>query len=358
MSDRSPRTTYSADPLNLGTPTGQLHATTITPTEHFFVRNHGPIPQVSPDDYRLTVDGLVAQPLALSLADLQARLPQHTVTATLQCAGHRRRELNEVTPIDVGEIVWDADAISTAVWRGVRLCDLLALVEPQAGAAHVAFLGMDSSATAQEGFGASIPLTKAQETDVLLAWEMNGAPLLPTHGFPLRALIPGYIGARSVKWLNRITLQAAPSTNYFQAHAYKRFPPDVRHDTANWEQGEMLGPLPINSFITNLTPGAQVAQTPLTVQGIAVPGSNATLVRVELSCDGGRSWQAAKLTSPVQQWVWSSWEAVCDLPRGEHELVVRAVDSAGHSQPKSLAEAWNFKGYVNNAWQRLRITRV
>ncbi len=300
------------------------------------------------------------QPCVLTLAELQQRFPVHTVTATLQCAGHRRRELTALEPIDAAEIVWDADAISTATWTGVRLRDLLQHAGVHPAAAHVAFLGLDVVAKTQDGFGGSIPLAKALDGDVLLAYAMNDAPLLPTHGYPLRALVPGTIGARSVKWVGRITLQAAPSTNYFQAHAYKLFPRSVRAETVNWEEGEMLGALPINSFITSPRAGALPAgETPLgavTVQGIALAGGDAVIELVELSCDGGQTWAAATLTSPQQQWLWCFWEATCSIPPGRHELVVRAFDSGGHTQPEHLAEVWNFKGYVNNAYHRVRIS--
>src|SRR5690606_25661994 len=139
-------------------------------------------------------------------------------------------------------------------------------------------------------------------------YQINGVPLPPEHGYPVRALVPGYIGARSVKWLGRITLQKAPSTNYYQAHAYKLFPPTVRADTVNWNEGEMLGSLPVNSFIASPRAGAQVTESRLTVQGIAVPGGDAVIDRVELSCDGGQSWQQVNFTSPRRQWTWCFWE--------------------------------------------------
>lgn len=357
MTPEQARHTYITNPLNLGAAAAQLRRDAITPTANFFVRNHAPIPIIDPAAYRLVVDGLVDQSLSLSLSELQQRFPAHTVTATLQCAGHRRRELTELNPIDPAEIVWDADAMCTATWTGARLCDLLQQVGVQPAAAHVAFLGLDAVEKTQDGFGGSIPLDKAREADVLLAYTMNGAPLLPTYGYPLRMVVPGYIGARSVKWVGRITLQDAPSTNYFQAHAYKLFPPHVRAATVNWEEGEMLGALPLNSFITSPQPGETIPGRPLNVQGIALPGGDALIERVELSCNGGQTWAAATLTSPRQQWTWCFWEATCDLAPGRHELVVRAFDSAGHTQPARLEEVWNFKGYVNNAYHRV-VVRV
>lgn len=355
MIRKTAATTYVTDPTNLGASLALLRQDPITPTDVFFVRNHAPIPTIAANDYRLVVDGLVEQPATFSLDELQRRFVPHTVVATLQCAGNRRRELTELQPIDAAEIVWDIDAISTASWTGVRLRDLLAAVAPQQQAAHVAFLGLDYVDKTQDGFGGSIALDKAQDGDVLLAYAMNNAPLPPTHGYPLRVIVPGYIGARSVKWVGRITLQKTPSANYYQAHAYKLFPPEVTGATVNWDEGEMLGALPINSFIVSPRPADRIPTGALTVQGIALPGDAATIARVELSCDGGQTWRAATLTAPAQQWAWCFWEATCTLPAGRHELVVRAFDSAGHIQPPYLRDVWNFKGYVNNAYHRMTI---
>jgi sulfite oxidase len=134
----------------------------------------------------------------------------------------------------------------------------------------------------------------------------------------------------------------------------------VRAETVNWDKGEMLGALPINSFITSpcagALPAAETRSGAVLVQGIALAGDAAVIERVELSCDGGQTWTAATLTSSPQQWVWCFWEAICTAPPGIHELVVRAFDSAGHTQPEHLADVWNFKGYVNNAYYRVRVT--
>lgn len=346
--------------MNLGTDATQLRAALITPVPNFFVRSHAPVPVIAADAYRLHVDGLVDRPCTLTLEELQHGFPVHTVTATLQCAGLRRRELTALEPIDAAEIVWETDAISTARWTGVRLSDILRRVGVQPAAAHVGFLGLDQVAKTEDGLGGSIPLAKAWEDDVLLAYGMNDAPLLPIHGYPLRALVPGYIGARSVKWVGRITLQVAPSSNHFQARAYKLFPSSVRAETVNWEEGEMLGALPINSFITSpqagVLPTSETWRGAVLVQGIALAGGDAVIERVELSNDSGQTWTAATLTSPPQQWVWCFWEATCSLSPGSHELVVRAFDTAGHTQPMHLADVWNFKGYVNNAYHRVRIS--
>src|SRR5258708_2598001 len=213
---------YQEDPLNAGTPLARVPEAFITPSDLFFIRGHGTIPQVEPATYRLVVKGRVQHPLELSLDDLLTRFPQHTLTATLVCAGSRRDELAAIHPLP-GELLWDADPISTARWRGVRLGDVLRAAGVAEEARYVAFRGPDPTRIAGElgQFGSSIRLEKALTPEVLLVHEINDAPLPPEHGLPLRVRIPGYVGVRSVKWLQDITLQSQPSTNYFQARDYK-----------------------------------------------------------------------------------------------------------------------------------------
>ncbi|MGH2524914.1 MAG: molybdopterin-dependent oxidoreductase, partial [Anaerolineales bacterium] len=192
----------SASPYNGGPPLGLLREAFVTPNELFFVRNHGNVPRVDPAHYRLSIGGLVKRPRALSLDELRQNFPKRTLTATLQCAGNRREELIEVAPIP-DELPWGEEAISNAAWAGAALRDVLgegpAGIAPEAR--HVAFAGLDDVQRQGKtlGFGSSIPIEKALSLEVLLAYEMNGEPLPPAHGFPVRAIVPGYIGARSVK---------------------------------------------------------------------------------------------------------------------------------------------------------------
>src|SRR2546425_5627634 len=217
-----------AEPYNAGPPLETLRMSLLTPVQLFFVRNHGTVPVVDTAAYRLTVTGLVNRDLRLSLPALQQKFAPSTVAATLQCAGNRRRELNAVRSIE-GEIPWDAEAVGTATWTGVPLGAVLRAAGVRARGRYVHLLGLDSVATDTQGFGGSIPLEKTMRPEGPLAYEMNGSPLLPVHGFPLRVVVPGYIGARSVKWLRSISVAAEPSHNYFQSHAYKLFP---SHDSA------------------------------------------------------------------------------------------------------------------------------
>lgn len=347
-------TVYRAQPLNAGAPLEPLRAAHETPADIFYLRNHAPAPAPDADDWRLQVDGLVERPLSLSLAALRNDFPRHEQEATLQCAGFRRQEmLNEENA--GGALLWCSDAIGNGRWGGVRLRDVLEAAGVQAGAAHVAALGLDEIEKdgATIGFGGSIPLDKALGDEVLLADEMNGAPLPAAHGWPLRLVAPGYIGARSVKWLGRLTLQAGQSDNHYQQRAYKLFPPDVRSDTAEWDAAAALGPLALNSVFIAPAAEAELPAGPVQLAGIAI--DSRPVAAVEVSLDGGESWQNAAL-SGEGRWSWRFWALEVELAAGEYELVVRARDRDGNTQPPTVEEIWNFKGYMTNHWQRRRVT--
>jgi sulfite oxidase len=207
-------------------------------------------------------------------------------------------------------------------------------------------------------YGGSIPLAKALRPEVLLAYAMNGQPLTPHHGFPLRALVPGYIGARSVKWLQRLSLSNQPSSNYFQARAYKLFPPEVTADTVDWDAGQMLAETCLTSVICSPGENESVPAAGLVARGYALAGGDSQLLRVELSPDGGRSWTTAELLGNADRWSWRLWQAPLALAPGPHTLVVRAVDDSGQPQPADPRQIWNFKGYMNNAWHRVNVEVV
>lgn len=343
-------------PLNAGPQVRHLGQSFVTPHEQFFVRNHGDVPILDPQRYRLRIEGEVRQPFHLSLRELKERFPVRQVTATLQCAGNRRQELMAAKPID-GELGWGAEAIGTAVWTGVRLADVLALAQVSGEARHVELAGHDR--TQREGgswsFGGSIPIDKALAPEVLLAWGMNGAPLAPLHGAPLRLVVPGYVGARSVKWLEAVRLRRDPSENYFQAHAYRLFGPETDPGNVVWEEGEMLGEIPLTSIITSPAPEAQLLPGRTVIEGVALAPCGLSLDRVEVSADGGTSWHAARIAESAEPWAWRPWWLVLDLPEGRHEIVARAWDSEGRTQPQHPRDVWNFKGYLNNSWPRVAV---
>jgi sulfite oxidase len=346
----------SVSPFNGGPSLTLLASSFLTPTAAFFVRNHGEVPAVSTASFRLTVDGLVERPLRLTLAELLRDFPRREVTATLECAGNRRQELAAVAPIP-GELPWGPEAIGTARWAGVALADVLAAARPSPLARHVAFCGLDEVERegGRFGFGGSIPLAKALSAEVLLAVEMNGEALPPAHGFPLRALVPGYIGARSVKWLGGITVRERPSDNYFQARAYRLFPPQVKPPEVAWDEGLALGEVPVNCIVCRPAAGAAVPAGRVRVAGVAFAGGGRAVARVDLSADGGGTWTSARLFDCEEPWAWRLWEGEVELAAGVQEVVARAWDTAAQTQPEDAAKLWNFKGYVNNAWYRVRL---
>jgi sulfite oxidase len=343
------------EPYNGQPPVAQLLEGRVTPISSFFVRNHAPLPEIDPEELRLEIGGMVHRPLRLRLVDLKNNFGTVEQTATLQCAGNRRTELIAVKEIP-GEVPWGASAIGNAVWRGVALAELLESVGVLDGAAHVAFTGLDLIEKHGErfGFGGSIPLAKALDPAVLLAWEMNGEPLPPEHGYPLRVVVPGYIGARSVKWVARIEVQAEPSDNYYQRRSYRLFPAEVGPDGAPWERGLELGELSLSSVICSPADGAEVVAGEVEVRGWAMAGGDRTIHRVEVSADHGATWAIAE-HRPAPAGVWCHWRARLPLAEGSHELICRAWDSSANCQPEDPAQLWNFKGYMNNAWHRVRV---
>lgn len=347
---------HTKAPVNAEPPAYLLREHYITPPLLFYIRNHGEIPEINAGTFRLQVNGLVERELALSIATLQNDFAKHTVMATLQCAGNRRDQLIAVAPIP-GEVPWQSGAIGNEVWSGARLCDVLLAAGIKDDACFVEFIGADEVFRKNEnvGFGGSIPLEKALSRDVLLAYEMNGQPLPPTHGFPLRTIVPGYIGARSVKWLSRITLLAQPSSNYFQSHAYQLFPAHINGDTADWNAGLQLSELSVNCVVTTPQNGETVNNQPLLLKGYAMSGGGRKISRVEVSADGGQTWMTATITQGGHPWAWTFWEAQVLLPAGEHEIIARAMDEACNSQPQDAKQVWNFKGYMNNAWHRIKV---
>ncbi len=347
---------HESDPYNAEPTRAVLAESPITPVQAFYDRNHGPIPDIDPASYRLQVDGLVERPLELSLEDLQQNFPTREIVATLQCAGNRRAGLVEVRDIP-GEDPWGPGAISTARWTGVSLADVLSAAGLRPEAAHVAFEAPDVSELAlpAQRFGGSVTTRKAIAGEVLLAWAMNDEPLPRVHGAPVRIVVPGYIGARSVKWVDRITAQTDPSNNYFQATAYRLLLPESDPRDAGPEEGFALGAVAVNSDILRPDDHATVPAGPVTVEGYAFAGDDRGIARVDVSADGG-NWVRADLGEPLGPWAWRLWRTVIDLRPGEVEIVVRAWDSAAALQPERAEHLWNPKGYANNSWARINVT--
>jgi sulfite oxidase len=344
---------HQEEPFNAEPAAEALARAAITPADLFYVRSHGPVPDGA-GAWRLRVDGLVERPLELGLGELRAgRFAIREVVATLVCAGNRRAGLVEVRPIP-GEVVWGSGAVSTARWRGVALADVLGAAGVRPPAAHVGFAGADESpeAAPPQPFGGSIPLVKALGPEVLLAWAMNDEPLRPEHGGPLRVIVPGYVGARSVKWLERIELRAEPWDGYFQRTAYRLVPAG---DEPGPGVGVALGELSVNADILEPPDRGRVRAGRVEARGYALAGGGRDVARVDVSADGGRTWAAAELLDDLGPWAWRPWRCSVELGPGDHELVARAWDSAGATHPERAAPLWNPKGYLNVAWGRARV---
>jgi sulfite oxidase len=356
------------DPYNAEPALKDLVADRITPANHFYVRNHGRTPKVDASTHKLRIEGLVDKPLELSLADIKDKFHEYTIEATLTCAGNRRQELSAIKA--VGGVQWDAGAIGNARWTGASLFDVIRMAEYQRGARHIWFEGLDpikEKDGSQAPFGGSIPIERAfpslgagtggQRTadlppPVLIAHAMNDQPLTPEHGAPLRVVVPGYIGARSVKWLTKITLSDRPSPNHYVAEAYKIVKTE--------DKGELAAADPIYTFGVNAAiciPSAaeRLQAGRATIRGYALPSGEpgCTVAKVEISSDGGRNWTPARLSDENHAFTWNLWSAELDLPAGKHELTVRALDSKGKMMPER--GEWNLKGYMNNGWHRVII---
>lgn len=349
---------HSRQPLNAEPPLDRLRASFTTGERDFYVRSHGNTPRLDAARHRLAVGGLVATALDLGMDELRGRFPPSTVPAVMQCAGNRRADMQPVRPTSGDP--WAPGAIGHAEWTGVPLAAVLRA----AGASddpslHVAFGSADDIEMPGEGrfrYGVSIPIGKAMSSEVLLAWAMNGEPLAPEHGFPLRAVVPGYAGVRSAKWLTAITVQDRPSDNHMQQRDYKLLPSDVTADTVDWAKGVVIDEMPLNSAICEPEPHARIALGPQRVRGYAIATARA-VTRVDVSPDGGRTWRQATLERRDEApWSWTFWEATLELAVGEHELVVRAWDSAGQTQPSQPDDTWNFKGYLCASWHRVPVS--
>lgn len=353
-------------PFNAETPSVLLWENYITPNDIFFVRNHLPVPQVNPEQYSLEIKGEgISKPVVLTIDDLKTKFPKHKVTCTIQCAGNRRVELNRVKTVK--GIPWTGGAIGTAEWGGARLRDVLLYAGVnEEDIEHVHLEGLDNSPLTGERYGGSVPAAKAMNVagDCLLAYEMNGVEIPVDHGYPVRAIIPGVVGARNVKWLATVTASREEYGGFWQKNDYKGFSPSVDWSNVDFTTAPAIQELPVTSFICSPVNGSQLNedQTEVTVQGIAWSGGGREVVRVDVSSDGGKTWQVAKIVSGSGQpymraWAWILWEATVPVPTSQREveLCCKAVDRSYNVQPDTPGPIWNLRGCLSNAWHRIHI---
>ncbi|XP_022993049.1 nitrate reductase [NADH] [Cucurbita maxima] len=363
-------------PFNSEPPLNRLmHHGFITPVPLHYVRNHGVVPKAKWADWTVEVCGLVKRPAKFTMDQLLNEFRFREFPATLVCAGNRRKEQNMVKQ-SIG-FNWGAAGVSTSVWRGVPLCDLLkrcGILSRKKGALNVCFEGAeDLPGGGGSKYGTSIKKELAMDParDIILAYMQNGEQLAPDHGFPVRMIIPGFIGGRMVKWLKRIIVTTKESENYYHFKDNRVLPSHVDAELANaeawWYKPEhIINELNINSVITTpcheeiLPINAWTTQRPYTLRGYSYSGGGKKVTRVEVTMDSGETWQVCTLDHPEKAnkygkyWCWCFWSLeveVLDLLSAK-EIAVRAWDETHNTQPEKLI--WNLMGMMNNCWFRVK----
>lgn len=371
---------HSEQPMNAEVPEHLLTKDFLTPPDLFYIRHHHPVPLLSRDDaenFRLEVDlgSYGGGKKTISLRDIR-RMPKVEITATLQCSGNRRGGYNAFKR--TSGTSWGQGAISTARWGGVRLRDLIKRVgledeidaQENGKLEHVRFHAMD-------GMSASVGIEKAMNPygDVILAYEMDGKPLPRDHGYPLRAIVPGYAAVRNVKWVRKIELATEEAEGPWQRGLnYKVLPPSVTDaQTVDISEVPSMMELSVQSGITSVVPvppggGATNNNEPgetilVRAKGWAYSGGGRNIVRVDVTGDGAKSWTPATLSEGKDQrrgraWAWTFWE--CTLPAtvgadGSVKVQTKGVDSAFNSQPDSAGHNWNVRGLANNSWYSKKV---
>lgn len=350
-------------PFNAEPRADLLAATQLTPNELFYVRNHMPVPLIKEEDYRLEIVGTDGKVLkTLQMKDLRERYEKHVVAATVQCAGNRRNELNVVKKVKGGP--WEVGAISNAEWGGVRLSDVLDDVVKESPnvmkqAHHLCFAGLDADPAKGTVYEASVPMDVLRRVpDVLLAYEMNGKTLPRDHGYPVRVIVPGVVGARNVKWVGKVILSEGESSSHWQRQDYRSFSPDVDWDSVDFSQAPSIQEMPVVSAICSHAIDRE--EGTVSLSGYAWSGDGKGIIRVDVSADGGKTWSGAMLREKETErrnevYDWTLWNATVRLPvEGNVEFVCKAIDSAYNTQPDSAAAIWNLRGLLNNAWHRVK----
>ena len=304
--------------------------------------------ELSGESWRLSIGGEVEKPLTLNLAEL-SRLESHSIVNTLECAGNGRSLQRPQVP----GVQWGKGAVSTARFSGPRLRDVLQRAGVKPAGKHVMFRGLDEVPGKVPAFIRSIPLEKALDADTLVATHMNGAPLTKHHGFPARALVPGWIGAASCKWLTEIKILETEFAGNFMSPAY-RFPnqPIQPGDAVKPEDTHPLTALSVKSVISGPLDGDRVRPGNVVLHGAAWAGE-ADIVKVEVSTDGGTSWNAAALGHDQAHYAWRLWSYDWKTKSGDYTVLSRASDSQGRTQPST--PLWNPSGYLYNAVDQVKI---
>ena len=350
----SPEEGVSPDELQLaarnhGMPLESLRWDVTPPGLHYLL-THYDIPAIDPTNFELVVDGFVDTPLSLDLDAIQSR-PRISAIVTLECEGNGRAQL---LPRPVSQ-PWLTEAVGTAQWSGTPLSSLLREAGIADGAVDVVFTGADHGIERgfEQDYQRALPLAEAMGEEVLLAYEMNGAPLPPQHGAPLRLIVPGWYGMAHVKWLRRITV-VREKFDGFQMRAYRL------RDTADdpgipltrIEPRALLMPPGFPDFMSRRR---VVKSGAVKIEGRAWSGW-APVSMVEVSIDGGDTWQPAVLETPQDARGWARWTWIWESETGGYVLSCRATDASGRTQP--LGQRWSRGGFANNTIQRVPVTVI
>lgn len=345
----------------------------ITPASLHYVRNHGAAPRLDAAIHKLRVGGLVTRPLEMTMDFLRGgTFKEVTIPVTLVCAGNRRKEENMIRQ-GLG-FSWGPAAVSNAMWTGVWLKDILEYAGIKSysdGAHHVCMVGADKLPNGYYGTSIRREVAIESSADVLIAYKCNGEELTPDHGYPVRVIIPGYIGGRMIKWLTDITVTSDESDNHYHYFDNRVLPPQVDAEKALaegwWYKPQyIINELNINSAVIyprhdELLPlGGPNAPKTYTVKGYAYSGGGLAINRAEVSLDGGATWELAILRAPEKPrhmgkyWCWVFWELEVDVSRimGCKEIMCRAWQGQ-NTQPKDLT--WNLLGMMNNCHFRCKI---
>jgi len=370
---------HYAKPVNAEMPPSLIMDSWITPNDLWYVRHHHPVPISAIEnasdlrlDLSFNLGGQVSGQEGLSLDDLKTKFKKKKVVATMQCGGNRRSGLNGVD--DTKGTSWDVGAISNAEWGGVALIDLLrhmGISGPEdadkRGIRHVQFESHD-------GMTASIPIEKALNPygDAIIAYEMNGVPIPKKNGFPLRAIIPGFVGVRNVKWLKSITLSGEESEGPWQRGMnYKVFSPSVKDlNSIDIASVPTIQEQPVQSVIVSPEDGQAIEVVPgedLEIKGYSWSGGGRGVIRVDVSIDSGKTWHTATLKegseqNPSRAWAWTFWECAIPVPPvtsadkvAKIDICCKATDYAHNCQPETPDSIWNLRGLNNNSWHHVRV---
>lgn len=347
-------------PVNLETPPQLLDAD-VTPVEHFFVRNNGLVPESTddPDNWTLTIDGEVDNDLTITVGELKRDFEHVSMQAVIECAGNGRAGFE---PSPRGN-QWELGAVGNGEFTGVRLRDVLQRAGVKPSAVYTGHYGADPHLSMEEGRPAisrGVPIEKAMDEHTLLIWGMNGEDLPLAHGFPLRILVPGWVGSTNQKWLTRIWIRDqehdGPGMTGL-SYRMPRYPVEPGAEVPH-EDMEVMKTLLIKSVITRPETNSEVpADAPLRVRGHAWSGES-DVAGVQVSIDYGLTWTDAEFTPSPNKYAWATFEADIDFPQaGYYEIWARASDSDGVAQPM-VVPGWNPRGYGNNSTHRVAVKAV